>query len=870
VPGLGTSFGRGGATTALPDLANADAILIMGSSMAEQHPIGFRFVVQARERGATVIHVDPRFTRTSAMADQWVPLRAGTDLVFLGAMINHVLQQGREFREYVLHYTNASTIIREDFRDTEDLAGVFSGWNEAERKYDPSSWLYQNTGSNAQHHETDSSAYGLFGHSRGGQPSHLAGAERDETLQHPRCVYQLLKRHFARYTPELVEQVCGTPRDAFLRVVDTFCSASGPERTGAICYAVGWTQHSTGSQIIRAASILQLLLGNIGRPGGGIMALRGHASIQGSTDIPTLYDLLPGYLPMPSVEAGTHTLADYLRKNGAETGWWYNTDKYTVSLLKAWYGDAATRQNDYGYDWLPRITGDHSHQGYWLEMADGGLEGLFVYGQNPAVGAPNARLERRALGRLKWLVVRDLVEMETATFWYDSPEIQRGELRTKDISTEVFLFPAAGHVEKAGSFTNTQRLIQWHPTAVEAPGDARSDLWFVFHLGRRLKEKAAADPRPRNAGLNALTWNYQTSGATAEPDADEVLQEINGRRVRDRKLVTGFAELQADGSTECGCWIYSGVYPEAGRNRANERESRDSLGHGWAFSWPSDRRILYNRASARPDGSPWSERKKLVWWDPEAKRWTGLDVPDYIATKSPDHRPSPGAKGDDALAGTTPFLMHQDGLGWLWVPTGLRDGPLPAYYEPLESPFANALYPGRSSNPPADKKERCDNRYAPVGDPRFPHVLTTYRLTEHHTGGGMSRYLSHLAELQPEFFAEISPELADAIGAVHAGWVTVASPRGVVEARALVTSRMRPLTVNGRVVHQVGLPYHWGTRGLVTGDSANDLVAISEEPNVRIMETKGLACHIAAGRRPRGQAALDYLDSLMRGDHIGD
>ena len=293
-------------------------------------------------------------------------------------------------------------------------------------------------------------------------------------------------------------------------------------------------------------------------------------------------------------------------------------------------------------------------------------------------------------------------------------------------------------------------------------------------------------------------------------------------------------------------------------------------GHGWAFSWPSDRRIMYNRASARPDGSPWSERKKLVWWDADAERWTGLDVPDYIATKSPDHQPAPGAKGDDALPGTTPFLMHQDGLGWLWVPKGLRDGPLPAYYEPLESPFNNVLYPARQTNPPADRKERPDNRFVPVGDPRFPHVLTTYRLTEHHTAGGMSRYLSHLAELQPEFFAEISPELADAIGAHHAGWVTVASPRGVVEARALVTSRIRPLKVNGRVVHQVGLPYHWGTRGLVTGDSANDLVAISEEPNVKIMETKGLACHIAAGRRPRGPAALEYLEALMRGEHVGD
>ncbi len=871
MPGLGTSFGRGGATTAQQDLANADAILIMGSSMAEQHPVGFRFVVDAREKGATIIHVDPRFTRTSAMADIWVPIRAGSDLVFLGAMINYVLENRRDFREYVLHYTNAATIIREDFRDTEDLGGLFSGWSEEEQKYITDSWLYEGReAGGAATEETSSSAHGLWGKSRGGHPTLLMGGPRDESLQHPRSVYQLLKRHFARYTPELVERVCGTPRGEFLRVADAYSAASGPEKTAAICYAVGWTQHSTGVQIIRAAAILQQLLGNIGRPGGGIMALRGHASIQGSTDIPTLYDIMPGYLPMPNFESGTHTLRDYIEQNGTKSGWWHNIDKYIVSLLKAWYGDAATAQNEYGYNWLPRITGDHSHQGYWLEMDDGRMEGLFVFGQNPAVGAPNSRLERRALENLDWLVVRDLVEIETASFWYDSPEVERGELRPQDVKTEVFLMPAASHVEKEGCFTNTQRLLQWREKAVEPPGDARSDLWFMYHLGRRLKEKAARDPRPRNAGLNALTWNYRTEGPLDEPDPAEVLQEINGRRVAGRSLVSGFRELKADGSTECGCWIYSGVYPEPGRNRANERQSRDYLGHGWGFSWPADRRIMYNRASSRPDGTPWSERKKLVWWDPATREWTGLDVPDFTATKPPDYKPPENAEGDDALRGDAPFIMHADGVGWIWAPIGLRDGPLPTHYEPLESPLANVLYPERPNNPPADKKVRRNNAYVPLGDARFPCVLTTYRLTEHHTAGGMSRYLSHLAELQPEFFAEISPELADEIGARHGDWVTVASPRGIVEARALVTTRMPSLRVDGRVIHQVGLPYHWGTKGLVTGDSANDLIAMSEEPNVRIMETKGLVCHIAAGRRPRGPAALTYLESLMRGDHVGN
>ena len=871
MPGLGTSFGRGGATTAQQDLANADAILIMGSSMAEQHPIAFRFVVEARERGGTVIHVDPRFTRTTAMADIWAPIRAGSDIVFLGALINYVLQHGKDFRDYVLHYTNASAIIHEDFKDTEDLDGVFSGWDEERRMYVTDSWLYAGLDmGGAASEERSSSAHGLWGKNQGGQPEKLVPKQRDMTLQHPRCVYQLLKRHFARYTPELVERLCGTPTAQFLRVAEAYASASGPERTGAICYAVGWTQHSTGPQIIRAASILQMLLGNIGRPGGGILALRGHASIQGSTDIPTLYDIMPGYLPMPNFESGTHDLKTYIEQNGTKSGWWHNTDKYIVSLLKAWYGDAATKDNGYGYNWLPRITGDHSHQGYWLDMDDGKMEGLFVFGQNPAVGGPNARLERRAMANLDWLVVRDMVEIETASFWYDSPEVERGELRTADIKTEVFLLPAASHAEKEGTFTNTQRLLQWREKAVDPPGDARSDLWFVYHLGKRLQDKAARDRRPRNAGLNALTWRYREDGAIREPNAEEVLQEINGRTVADQKLVSGFKALKADGSTECGCWIYSGVCPEEGRNRANERESRDYLGHGWGFSWPSDRRIMYNRASAKPDGTPWSDRKKLVWWDAATQQWTGLDVPDFTPTKAPDYTPADDAQGDEALPGDAPFIMHSDGLGWMWVPIGLRDGPLPTHYEPLESPFANALYPRRPTNPPADKKERHDNRYVPVGDPRFPYVLTTYRLTEHHTAGGMSRYLSHLAELQPEFFAEISPELADRIGAEHGGWVTVASPRGLVEARALVTTRMRPLTVDGRVVHQVGLPYHWGTRGLVTGDSANDLVAMSEEPNVRIMETKGLVCYIAPGRRPRGAAANAYLESLMRGEHLGD
>lgn len=832
--------------------------------MAENHPVGFQWVIEARERGTKVIHVDPRFSRTSAMADIWAPVRAGSDILFLGGLIHYVLENGKDFREYIIPYTNASFILPAEFKDTEDLAGVFSGWDEKNKKYSTKSWLYDCCPEYQRGTEQDGEDSSGHCKDGAGAAADLLNCERDETLSDPRCVYQVLKRHYARYTPEMVERFCGVPKERFLKIAETFCSASGPEKTGAICYALGWTQQSKGPQIIRAAAILQLLLGNVGRPGSGILALRGHASIQGSTDIPTLYDILPGYLPMPNLGVNSRSLADYIVRHRDPTGWWWNFDKYIVSLLKAYYGEAATKENDWGFNWLPRVTGDHSHQGYFLEMMDGKVEGLFVMGQNPAVAAPNSRLERKALAKLKWLVVRDMVELETASFWYDSPEVERGELRPEDIATEVFLLPAAGHAEKDGCFTNTQRLLQWHQKAVDPPGQARSETWFMYHLGRRLKEKAKHDPRPRNAGLLALTWDYSLEGATQEPKVEEILQEINGYNVADHKLVGGFGELKADGSTACGCWIYSGVFPRPGENRANQRNSQDPLGHGWGFAWPADRRVLYNRASARPDGRPWSERKKLVWWDEQKKEWTGLDVPDFTRTKPPNYQPPAHAHGDDALAGDKPFILHPDGTGWIFAPKGMVDGPLPTHYEGLESPVCNPIYPEQQSNLMVMREERAGNRFADSPDKRFPYVMSTYRLTEHHTSGAMSRMLPHLAELQPEFFCEISPELAAERGIENGGWVTIMTARGIVEARALVTRRIRPLLINGRMVHQVGVPYHWGSRGLVKGDSANDLVAMSEEPNVRIMEAKGILCNVSPGRRAKGKAALDQWNA-----HVG-
>jgi formate dehydrogenase major subunit len=856
VPGLGTSFGRGGATSAQQDLANADCILIEGSSMAEAHPVGFRWVMKAKERGATIIHVDPRFSRTSALADIWVPIRAGADIAFLGGLVRHMIENNLFFRDYVVHFTNASCILREDFRDTEEgTAGFFSGWNEAERSYAKESWAYDGEGG-------------------------LSFPKRDLTLQDPRCVFQTLRRHFARYTPEMVGKICGISPDLFHKVADALARASGPDKTAAICYALGWTQHSKGVQIIRTASILQLLLGNIGRPGGGIMALRGHASIQGSTDIPTLYDILPGYLPMPRGDGTEEKLSDYLAHQTKPTGLWHNFPAYFVSLMKAYYGKNATAANEFGYNWVPKITGNHSFFEYLYDMADGKMEGMFMMGQNPAVAAANSRFQRTSLSKLKWLVVREMVEIEAATFWRDSPEIERDELKTDEIETEVFLFPAAGHAEKEGAFTQTQRMLQWRQKAVDPPGDARSESWFMHQLALRLIAKARQSNDPLDEPLRALDWWYPED-EHGEPHMESVLAEINGWQLASQSndegvvfgvdrdgnphhgpQVEGFAKLKDDGSTASGCWIYSGVLGPDKINKANSRASKNYLGHGWGFVWPADRRIIYNRASAKPTGEPWSERKKLVWWDEAQRKWDGIDVPDFVPDKSPDFRPTGNESGLDAIPGDAPFMLHEDGLGWLHVPQGLQDGPMPTHYEPLESPVRNALY-SRDTNPVVNWFTRQENRFAPPGDPRFPFVLTTYRLTEHHTAGGMSRFLSHLAELQPELFAEMSPELATELKVRNGDYISIVSLRGAIESRALVSRRMRPMHLDGKTVHQIAMPFHFGSSGPVKGSATNDLVPISGEPNVTIMEAKALACNIVPGRLPRGPAFEEWIKKYV-------
>jgi formate dehydrogenase major subunit len=513
-------------------------------------------------------------------------------------------------------------------------------------------------------------------------------------------------------------------------------------------------------------------------------------------------------------------------------------------------------------------------------MADGKMEGMFIMGQNPAVAAANSRFERSSLSKLKWLVVREMVEIEAATFWRDSPEVEEGELKTEEVETEVFFFPAAGHAEKEGAFTQTQRLLQWREKAVDPPGDARSDAWFMHQLALRLITKAKQSNDPLDEPLRALDWWYPED-ELGDPKMEAVLAEINGWYTAaqsdaegvvfglDREgnphhgpQIDGFPRLKADGSTASGAWIYSGVLGPDKINKANSRNSKDYLGHGWGFAWPGDRRIIYNRASASPSGEPWSDRKKLVWWDQGQGKWTGIDNPDFPLDKSPEFRPTGTEHGLDAIRGDAAFILHEDGLGWLYVASGLQDGPIPTHYEPLESPVHNALY-SRDTNPAVHWFTRQENRFAPPGDPRFPFVLTTYRLTEHHTAGGMSRFLSHLAELQPELFAEISPELASELKIANGDYISVVSLRGAVEARALVSRRTRPIHLDGKIVHQIAMPFHFGSAGPVKGGATNDLVPISGEPNVTIMEAKACTCNIVPGRLPRGPAFEDWLNKYV-------
>jgi formate dehydrogenase major subunit len=923
-------------------MEESDCVVFMGSNMAENHPVAFRWPMKAKAKGAKLIHVDPRFTRTSAMCDIYAPIRAGSDIAFLGALINYVINSERWnkepfFRTFVANYTNAPVLINEQFQDTEDLDGVFSGlmqykegineWplNGFVGQYDGKTWQYAQTQVQPQGWQADTAKSGEQPvgkeqqQAKGDQAKQAAAKGppydalvqsllqpppiRDETLQNPRCVFQIVKRHFSRYTPEMVEKVTGCPRDIFLKIAEAILANSGPDKTTSFAYAVAWTQHTNGPQVIGCCALLQLLLGNIGRPGAGIMALRGHASIQGSTDIPTLYHSIHGYMSHPSALKKHDTLADYMAAETRPRAFWANLPKYMVSYLKSMYGDAATVENSFGYDWHPKIIGDHSHMPMFVAMNEGKVKGMLLIGQNPATSL-NARLERAGMRNLEWLVVKDNWVHESATYWKNAPEIKNGEVKPQDIKTEVFFFPSTQVAEYEGSFTNTFRMLQWHYKAADPPGDCRSDLWFTHQLAKRLKKLYAGSNEPRDQGFKNLTWDFdpdgqplravttagQTEGGTVggatpaqqaapssagrtgeapaaamgqapggapppdspqhnegEPDGLKILREINGYYTGDpTKHVAGFGDLKDDGSTTCASWIYSGVFPKPGENRSANRKADppDAPGQaqlGWGYTWPANRRVMYNRASADLDGKPWSERKKYVWWD--GSRWTGYDVPDFQATKAPTAKANPKGVGFDAISGTSPFIMLQDGLGWLYVPSGLVDGPLPAHYEPAESPVQNPLYKQQSS-PVLKYWKRQGNDLAQNGDSRYPHVITTYRLTEHYLAGAMSRWNPWLTELQPELFIEMSPELAQEKGIKNLDWVRVSTPRAQIRAKALVTRRMRPFNINGKVVHQVGMPWHWGYEGLSKGDVVNELTSLVGDPNVSIHEGKAFVCNV--------------------------
>ncbi len=872
------------------NLEHADCFVVMGSNMAENHPVAFRWPMRARVNGATLIHVDPRFTRTSAMCDIHAPIRAGTDIAFLGGLVNYVLNSERWntepfFREFVTNYTNAATIIDERFQDAEDLDGVFSGLKSYEEpgfwpfnallgEYDNSTWQYSRGGVRPEQRQAATLRTGEAAGQApqqeepppGGPPfDHLVQSLKkptpavDPTLQDPRCVFQLVKRHFSRYTPEMVEQITGCPRDRFLQVAETILANSGPDRTTSFAYAIAWTQHTYGVQIIGCCALLQLLLGNMGRPGGGIMALRGHAAIQGSTDVPTLYHSIHGYMAHPSALKQHQSLRHYLATETDPGSYWANMPKFMVSYLKSMYGDAATPENDFGYDWHPKILGDHSHMATMAAMEEGRVHGMICVGQNPATSL-NGSAQRRAMRKLKWLVVKDNWLTETATHWYNAPEIRDGTVKVEDIQTEVFFFPATQIAEYDGSFTNTQRMLQWHFKAADPPGDCRTDTWFYFHLGKRLKAMYADSTLPRDQGWKNTTWDFDrvpgegyqppSGGVADEPDELKILREINGYYTADPKRhLAGFGELKDDGSTTCASWIYCGCYPAPDRNLTASKDPGPqgvpSAFLDWGWAWPANRRVLYNRASADLDGNPWSERKRWVWWDGARGEWVGYDVPDFATTKAPSAPGNPGGLGLDFLSGRDPFIMKGDGKGWLFVPAGLVDGPLPTHYEPVESPVENLLYSQQTS--PVIKywaRDKEFNQVAPVGDPKYPYAMTTFRLTEHYLAGAMSRWNPYLTELQPELFIEIGVDLAREKGIENLDWVQISTPRRTIRAKALVTNRIGIMNIGGRRVHQVAMPWHWGWEGLSVGDVVNDLTAWLGDPNVSMHEGKAFVCNV--------------------------
>ncbi|WPD75468.1 formate dehydrogenase-N subunit alpha [Dickeya fangzhongdai] len=813
VAALAPTFGRGAMTNNWVDIKNANVILVMGGNPAEAHPVGFKWAVEAKvKNGAKLIVVDPRFNRSAAVADLYSPIRAGSDITFLLGVVNYLLSHDKVQMQYVQAYTNASLIVRDDFSFDE---GIFSGYSEKERKYDRTSWQY----------ELDENGF----------------AKRDMTLSHPRCVWNLLKTHVSRYTPDLVTNVCGTPKQDFLTICDLLASTSVPDRTATIMYALGWTQHTSGAQMIRTAAMIQLLLGNVGMAGGGVNALRGHSNIQGYTDLGLLSLNLPGYMPLPSEKQTT--LKEYLDQItpkallADQVNYWKNTPKFFISMMKSFWGDKAQKENDWGYDWLPKWDKSYDALAYSRMMLDGKVNGYVVQGFNPIAAFADSNKARDALAKLKYLVIIDPLATETSNFWQN-----HGELNDVDpgkIQTEVFRLPSSCFAEENGSIVNSGRWLQWHYQGAEPPGEARHDGVIIAGLFLRLRELYAKEGGANPAPVLNMSWDYLEPG---DPSAEEITKEANGRALADLfddkgnlllkkgQLLPDFSLLRDDGSTASFCWIYAGSWTEAG-NQMARRDNADPSGlgctPGWAWCWPQNRRILYNRASADEQGRPWDPKRVLLSWN--GQKWSGIDVPDFAATVPPG-----------SAAG--PFIMQAEGLGRLFAIDKMAEGPFPAHYEPTESPLkTNPVYSKALINPVARILEADRSRMGTADE--FPFVATTYSITE------LFRHWTKHARLnaivQPEQFVEIGEGLAKQKGIQAGDVVKVSSKRGYIKAKAVVTKRIRTLTIQGKPVETIGVPCHWGFEGTTQkGFMANILTPHVGDANSQTPEYKAFLVNV--------------------------
>lgn len=813
---LAPTFGRGAMTNTWQDIKNANVVIVMGGNAAEAHPCGFKWVIEAKiENAAKLVVVDPRFNRTASVADYYAPIRPGTDIAFLSGVIRYLLEKDQIQHEYVRAYTNASFIVKEGFA-FED--GLFSGFKEETRTYDKASWDY----------ELDEHGF----------------ARIDDTWQHPRCVMNLMRHHVQRYTPEVVSRICGTPQDKYLHICELIASTAAPDKAMTSLFALGWTQHSIGSQNIRTMAMVQLLLGNIGVAGGGMNALRGHSNIQGLTDIGLLSNQIPGYMTLPY--ENEVTFEDYmqtrqfkpLRPN--QMSYWQNYRKFFVSFQKAIYGDAARADNNWAYEWLPKLDVPLYDIIRAFEMMNKGeLTGYICQGFNPLQAFPDRGKIRRGLSKLKFLVTMDPLDTETSRFWENFGPQNPAD--PEQIQTEVFQLPTTCFAEEDGSLVNSSRWLQWHWQAADPPGIAKSDIWImsgIFHRMRELyRKEGGAFPDP----ILNLTWNYTDP---TYPSPDDLAKEMNGRArvdiadggrpLKAGELLDGYAQLRDDGTTESGCWIFSGCYTEKG-NQMARRDASDPREQGiapnWAWAWPANRRILYNRASADPAGNPWNPVKPIIQWN--GSKWVGIDVPDYGPTIKPSES-------------VGPFIMNAEGTGRLFA-RDMVDGPFPEHYEPFESPSPNILHPKVSSNPAA--RVFADDRAAFGSPAQFPYVATTYRLTEHFHFWTKHALIN--AILQPEEFIEIGEVLAHEKGIAQGSWVRVSSKRGFVVCKAYVTKRIKPLLVDGKPTHVIGVPLHWGFTGQARkGYGANTLTPSVGDANTQTPEYKAFLVNIESTDGP--------------------